>query len=69
MFYLRFRKRWVPDKGPKLGVNLASKKKKVVEEVDPPEKVESESDKVLMANRFKQMQATFTAFSNDMLNS
>jgi hypothetical protein len=69
MFYLRFRKRWVPDKGPKPGANLASKKKKVVEEVDPPEKVKSDSDKVLMANRFKQMQATFTAFSNDMLNS
>jgi hypothetical protein len=73
MFYLRFRKRWVPDTGTKPSAHLSTKKKKkAVEEAAPPPAAAtsgSDPDRVLMANRFKQMQATFTAFSNDMLNS
>jgi hypothetical protein len=72
MFYMKFRKRWVPDKAHAgKEANLANKKKKkVVEETLPasPDATESEPDCVLLANKFKQLQATFTAFSNDLLN-
>ena len=76
MFYLRSKKRWVPDRdtvGAKPAANVATKtkKKKKKAEEAPAEEADddAEPDRVHMANRFKQLQATFTALSNDMLKS
>jgi hypothetical protein len=73
MYWLHHRKRWIPDAKANAGkqAHLASKKKETERETPPdsvPAETGSTADKVLMANKFKQLQATFTAFSNDMMN-
>jgi hypothetical protein len=70
MCWLHFCKHWIPDNKAGKQAHVTAKKNDNEKETEPvSEDTNTTNDRVLMANKFKQLQATFTVFSNNMLNN